>query len=226
MDSTPYGDLFSDMSGSEKMKWDETFCSSIIPYIWPDNPDHADMWHGESVPTITLLEYIRRLRVGLNLDKEDMTIAYIYLSRLVATGAVNLNWRTVHRLLMCSVVLAQKWHQDEPCEMVQYCRVGGVTVDEMSSLEADFLAHMGYAMHVPAEMYFAVLETLLFWGESHLPIAYSQTHLSNKQPVVLSISDAVEAGRGESPANDFNQSRVRKKKTNWQPGGRHYRRYW
>jgi len=82
---------------------------------------------------------------------EIYILAMVYIDRMleknptfvVDAGAVN-------RLLLTSVVLALKWHE-EVCEQYpysHYARVGGVTMEELRQLEAHFVDLLGWELHV------------------------------------------------------------------------------
>ena len=65
-----------------------------------------------------------------------------------AQGAVSYGMRSAHRLLLAAITLAQKVTRDAPYENAYLARVGGVTPQELASLELALLRALQWRAQV------------------------------------------------------------------------------
>ena len=82
-----------------------------------------------------------------------MVFSLIYIDRLIQSGGIPVNSLTIHRVLIASAVLAIKFFDDAFYLNSHYAKVGGISVDELSLLELEFLKNINFSLHVTCEDY-------------------------------------------------------------------------
>jgi len=101
--------------------------------------------------SITPGDYETRIFDFFGCGRDVYVIALTYLDRLFQKHPeFVLSHGDVNRLLLTSITLALKWHE-EVCDQYpdeHYAIVGGVTIEEFRSLESRFLALLGWELHV------------------------------------------------------------------------------
>ncbi len=104
-----------------------------------------------AVPSIGVRAYLARIAEGFGCSESCYLLAVVYVDRLVKKGYA-VDERNIHRLMLAAVLAAAKYHDDPGHRSISdYARVGGVTPGELLTLELEFLARMGWRLHVPAE---------------------------------------------------------------------------
>eukprot|EP00927_Polykrikos_kofoidii_P024333 TRINITY_DN22144_c0_g1_i1.p1 TRINITY_DN22144_c0_g1~~TRINITY_DN22144_c0_g1_i1.p1 ORF type:complete len:326 (-),score=50.81 TRINITY_DN22144_c0_g1_i1:319-1242(-) len=93
--------------------------------------------------------YLKRIHKNFACSDECFVIAAAYLDRaLVAHPGLSFNCFNVHRLLLTSVVLAVKFHDDMRDTNSWYAKVGGVSVEELNRLEVSLLRLLAWRVNV------------------------------------------------------------------------------
>merc|ERR1712226_600558 len=96
------------------------------------------------VPKIPLGEYCKRLEKYMGVSDEVYVIASLLITRMEGNGGTIIMPLTMHRLLLTSVVVAAKTHQDVHASIEHYAQVGGITAKELAKLECEFLKAIGW----------------------------------------------------------------------------------
>ena len=104
-------------------------------------------------PSISILAYLERINKHAKCSPNCFIIALIYIDRLIETRNVILSLLNVHRVLITSVMLATKVFDDEFYKNAYYAKLGGVTTQEMNSLELEFLQLMNFDFFVSVETF-------------------------------------------------------------------------
>lgn len=103
---------------------------------------------------MNIREYAERMERYLHCSDECFILCILYIERMVQCHSqfvvTDLN---VHRLLLTSLVVAAKFHDDVYRSNAHYAKVGGVTVNELAKLEAHFLKKLDWRVHVMADEY-------------------------------------------------------------------------
>lgn len=115
----------------------------------PEGSVPMSVFHSVRAPTISLREYLTRLWKYLGCTSECYVLAFIYLDRLLETnphmafGVLN-----CHRLLLCGLVIAAKFHDDIYYSNRFYANVGGLPVKELNALEGKMLQLLSFELVV------------------------------------------------------------------------------
>ena len=115
--------------------------------------------NGETVPKISLENYIKRLvrlstawieediRVNNNLNL--LLITLIYYKRIKrANESFSLNWFNVHRFVAVSYLAAFKYHEDNTPDNNVYSNISGIELQELNDLENEFYKLIQFHVHV------------------------------------------------------------------------------
>jgi len=107
-------------------------------------------------PKISIYEYVNRIVLYTNGSEECFVLALIYIERWVKENqGLFVNADNVHRLILTSVMIAEKYLDDESLDNSYYCRVGGLSLKEINELEREFLLMINFNLHVENELFTA-----------------------------------------------------------------------
>lgn len=107
------------------------------------------MFRAAKIPNIRLGDYLQRIFQYALASKSCYVAALIYLQRLAnKNSSFRINSFTAHRLIITSVVLAVKFHEDEYYTNDFYARVGGVTNQEFNTLEIEMLLALDFRLSI------------------------------------------------------------------------------
>jgi len=109
-------------------------------------------FHAPRTPSISIRQYVERIVTYAPCTVECFVVSLVYLNRILQNqGTLFINARTIHRLLITSVLLAAKYCDDIYFNNKYYARVGGISCGEMNALELEFLLHLQFDCNVSAE---------------------------------------------------------------------------
>lgn len=112
-------------------------------------PAALTRFHSRTPPTISVLDYIRRIVAYASPDRTVMLAPLHYLSTIAnRLPLFALSSLTVHRFLISAIAAASKGLCDTFCTNSLYARVGGITVQELNTLEREFLAAVDWQLVV------------------------------------------------------------------------------
>ncbi len=115
--------------------------------------DGKTRFTSQSVPGVSVKDYLARLYRLCELTPETLLVALIYVDRFLRGSAVPLTVFEVHRLLGVACVEAAKFHFDDFYDNVFYAKAVGIRLRELNSLEEELLEGMEYRMLVTEEDY-------------------------------------------------------------------------
>lgn len=104
-------------------------------------------------PAISIVAYLERINKYAKCSPNCFIIALIYIDRLIETRNVILSTLNVHRILITSVLLATKVFDDEFYKNAYYAKLGGVSTQEMNSLELEFISLMNFDFYVTQDTF-------------------------------------------------------------------------
>jgi len=101
---------------------------------------------GLEIPDIGVVDYCKRLRRYFNCSPSCFVTALMYIDQILTKTKksspeerVVLDTLTIHRLVLVSMVLAVKYHEDNHYSQAYYAQVGGVALTELNSMERLFV---------------------------------------------------------------------------------------
>jgi hypothetical protein len=100
------------------------------------------LFNSSCVPAINIEDYLVRIRTYCRFSDSCFLIAFLYLNRI----KIPINNFNVHRLVITSIVIACKFHED--CDDLElnthYAKVGGITLKNLNTLEIEFLSYLDF----------------------------------------------------------------------------------
>jgi len=117
-------------------------------------PQNMGCFHSVKAPPMAIVEYLERIRKYYRCSNECFVMALVYIDRVSKTDpSMKVCDLTVHRLLMISVMLAAKFHDDLYFGIDYYSKVGGLRLQETRWLESTMLKMLDWKMNVSIEEY-------------------------------------------------------------------------
>lgn len=110
------------------------------------------------VPDLSLFDYCNRLLKYFQCEPNLFTIVLLTIDELIAAAKAKgvdivIASQTVHRLLVTSLVIAVKYHEDFQYSNKFYAEVGGISLQELNTYEAAFLNYFDWNLDVSPEKY-------------------------------------------------------------------------
>lgn len=121
------------------------------------------VFHALQSPSITPVEYLRRLARYSYCSRSAFITAFCYLERAerVIEAGLEVNLLSIHRLLLTCVLIATKVVDDVLYDNAHFARVGGLDVKELNMLELDLLKVLQFKLYISAEEFEAYEMRLL-----------------------------------------------------------------
>ena len=107
----------------------------------------------ENIPTISLYDYLLRIKKYSKIGSSTFIISLIYIDRICIKKGIILTKYNIHRLLFTSILVAIKYNEDATYEYYYYSEIAGVTAKELSTLEKAFLKLIDFELFVPEKVY-------------------------------------------------------------------------
>jgi len=145
-----------------------------------ENASQLTKFHALTKPSVPILEYAQCLLRHSECSPECLVAALIYMDALVRKYPARLavNSFTVHRLLLCSLVVAIKNQEDTFYSNHFYATIGGVDKREMNALEIEFLFACDFNLFVSREMYAEYFDQICTHSKLHASEGPCRVHSS------------------------------------------------
>jgi hypothetical protein len=104
-------------------------------------------------PDVSILAYLERIRKYANCSDCCFIVALIYIDRIIEKRNVILTQLNIHRLLLTCVLLAAKFFDDLFYNNAFYAKLGGITTNELNSLEIEMLKLINFSLSVNRDSY-------------------------------------------------------------------------
>ncbi|KAK9065399.1 hypothetical protein SSX86_016782 [Deinandra increscens subsp. villosa] len=108
----------------------------------------------DETPDMTIQSYLERIFRYTRAGPSVYVVAYVYIDRFCsAFPEFRITGRNVHRLLITTIMVASKYVEDMNYRNSYFARVGGITTEEMNTLELEFLFLMNFKIHVNVSVF-------------------------------------------------------------------------
>jgi len=125
-------------------------------------PQRSTCFHAVCPPQISIHDYLDRIAKYFHCSDACLILGLVYIDRIVKLHPeFVVSTLNIHRLLVTSMMLAAKFHDDIFYSNKYYAQVGGVRLKEFNMLEANFLKMIRWCLHVLPEEYDQYLERIL-----------------------------------------------------------------
>lgn len=104
-------------------------------------------------PEVSVESYLERIRKYSRCSDSCFIMALVYVDRLIEKKGLVLSRLNAHRLLITSVMLAAKYHDDFFYNNAYYAKLGGLSLQELNVLELDVLKFLDFSLFIPTESF-------------------------------------------------------------------------
>lgn len=92
---------------------------------------------------------------------ETLIIGIVYISWLQDEAEIHLDQQNIFKILFVSLVMASKFHQDGNLDNKSFSLIGGISVEELSILEIEFLHILKFDLKVSWSRYLSMLKLIM-----------------------------------------------------------------
>ena len=110
-------------------------------------------FNSNSLPNITLYEYIIRIQKYSFIEKSTLILSLIYIDRFCKLGKIMLTYYNIHRIIFAALLLAIKYNEDRFFENEYYSKIAGIQNDELKNIEYNFFCICDFNMYVSDEIF-------------------------------------------------------------------------
>ncbi|KAF9559874.1 cyclin-domain-containing protein [Agrocybe pediades] len=119
----------------------------------PLSPEALTRFHSRSAPSISVLDYLRRIVKFTNVERSCLLITLLYIDQICARLPLfTLSSLTCHRFVITSITVSSKGLCDAFCPNNLYAKVGGISVTELNNLEREFLSMIDWRLMTTREV--------------------------------------------------------------------------
>ena len=130
-------------------------------------PAHTSSFHSTSPTSISVADYLERMLKFMYCSDECYVLALIYLDRIhERTAWLEVNSNSIHRLFLTGVVIAAKFFEDKYYKNSYYCKVGGISNQELNRLEYHFLRYLDFNLYVSHDEYERYFDKLMTFAHT------------------------------------------------------------
>lgn len=119
----------------------------------PLSPECLTRFHSRTAPSITVLDYLKRIVKFTNVEKSCLLITLYYIDKICTRMPLfTLSSLTCHRFTIASITVSSKGLCDTFCPNHLYAKVGGISVTELNILEREFLSMIDWRLMCTREI--------------------------------------------------------------------------
>ena len=107
----------------------------------------------KQIPSISIKDYLIRLNKYTKLNNSTIILILIYIDKICNYNKFKLSYYNIHKLILASMLFAIKYNEDEYYSLKFYAELGGISINEMSNLEYQFLVLIRFELYVDEELF-------------------------------------------------------------------------
>eukprot|EP01113_Clastostelium_recurvatum_P033097 TRINITY_DN4339_c0_g1_i1.p1 TRINITY_DN4339_c0_g1~~TRINITY_DN4339_c0_g1_i1.p1 ORF type:complete len:425 (-),score=90.10 TRINITY_DN4339_c0_g1_i1:153-1427(-) len=124
-------------------------------------PNQLTLFHSALTPSVSVTSYLNRIIRYSPSSVDSLIIAMIYIDRIVQCASqLRLCSRSIHRMLITSIMVASKFYDDGFYTNSYYAKVGGLSTSEINTLEINFLFLLRFTLSVTPDDYYTYMYQL------------------------------------------------------------------
>jgi len=117
-------------------------------------------FYSKLIPSLSLEKFLIRIIKYTEADSNVLIAAYLYILKLIETENFILSVNNIYRLLLGSVVLAEKVLTDLTNKNSYYCEIGGISLQELNNIELSLFERLNYKINPKKEQIDNVYKTI------------------------------------------------------------------
>ena len=111
------------------------------------------VFSANSIPTISIKEYLIRIQTYSNIEKSTLILSLIYIDRFCEIADITLTYYNIHRILFAAVLMSIKYNEDNYYDNKFYADIAGVKLKELKMIEYTFLDLIDFKMFIDSETF-------------------------------------------------------------------------
>jgi hypothetical protein len=106
-----------------------------------------------AIPNVLIYDYLKRIQEYTFIERNTLILSLIYIDRLCNLGQITLTHYNVHRILFGAILISIKYNEDTFYGNNYYAEIAGVKLNELNSIEYNFILLCNYQMFVSDETF-------------------------------------------------------------------------
>ncbi|ORX88766.1 cyclin-domain-containing protein [Basidiobolus meristosporus CBS 931.73] len=148
------------------------------------------LFHSSSIPDISIKSYIRRIQKFVPFGNDTLLAILIYLERAIKSAdGILVNSYTIHRLLITSITIANKFFSDVIYPNSRYAKVGGLPLHEMNKLEVELLFMIDFNLNISPKDFAEYTHRLLSYGVNDISKSSSSVRARQRLVSMTSVPE-------------------------------------
>ena len=107
----------------------------------------------KNIPQISIKDYLERLYKHTKINCSTIILILIYIDRICNIQKFKLTYFNIHKLISASMIIANKFNEDEQYTTKFYSKLGGLPIAEIAFLEYKFFFLLNFNLFVKDELY-------------------------------------------------------------------------
>ena len=134
----------------------ENICDENTKNFKENNPGenlNIKPFLSKNIPQISIKDYLERLYKHTKINCSTIILILIYIDRICNIQKFKLTYFNIHKLILASMIIANKFNEDEQYTTKFYSKLGGLPIAEISFLEYNFFFLLNFNLFVKDELY-------------------------------------------------------------------------
>ena len=134
----------------------ENICDENTKNFKENNPGenlNIKPFLSKNIPQISIKDYLERLYKHTKINCSTIILILIYIDRICNIQKFKLTYFNIHKLILASMIIANKFNEDEQYTTKFYSKLGGLPIAEIAFLEYNFFFLLNFNLFVKDELY-------------------------------------------------------------------------
>jgi hypothetical protein len=111
------------------------------------------LFEGKAIPEISIYDYLKRIKQYGKCTNETMITSFIHINILINKRMIRLTYYNIHRLLVVSIMISNKFFEDDYYDNKWWASIGGISLKEINVLEIEYCDLIEYNFYIKSEDY-------------------------------------------------------------------------
>ena len=134
----------------------ENICDENTKNFKENNPGenlNIKPFLSKNIPQISIKDYLERLYKYTKINCSTIILILIYIDRICNIQKFKLTYFNIHKFILGSMIIANKFNEDEQYTTKFYSKLGGLPIAEIAFLEYNFFFLLNFNLFVKDELY-------------------------------------------------------------------------
>ena len=116
---------------------------------------------------MSIKDYLLRLSQYTKINESTIILILIYIDRICKINNFHITFNNIYKLIICSMIIAIKYNEDNFYSSEIYAKLGGVTLKELNYLEFQFLILIKFSLFVEKDLFDKYYHNLMSLNEDN-----------------------------------------------------------